>query len=147
MASFFEPSIKAAVGAIEDYIKNCAIGVSAVYVVGGFSSSPYLKLEVEQRLQSHNIRVATPDGQVSVLEILKSDSCLLTSFTVSKQLLMERCHFILITMCQQELLEQPTELRLSFLSMKEMKVTGRDYQPFPRPLQVKGDWMGSFTPY
>ncbi|KLO09149.1 hypothetical protein SCHPADRAFT_922429 [Schizopora paradoxa] len=63
VASFFEPSIKATVKAIEDYVKTCSIGISAVYVVGGFSSSPYLKFEVERRLQSHNIRVATPDGQ------------------------------------------------------------------------------------
>jgi len=64
VATFFEPSVTATVKAINGYIQTCPVKVSAVYLVGGFSSSPYLKSEVELRLRSHNIKVATPDGQV-----------------------------------------------------------------------------------
>ncbi|KLO13814.1 hypothetical protein SCHPADRAFT_915119 [Schizopora paradoxa] len=63
VAAFFEPSISATVKAIEEHIRASPIKVSAVYMVGGFSASPYLKSEVETRLKSHNIKVATPDGQ------------------------------------------------------------------------------------
>jgi len=47
VAAFFEPSVSATVKAINEYIRDCPIKVSAVYLVGGFSSSPYLKSEIE----------------------------------------------------------------------------------------------------
>lgn len=63
VAAFFEASIVATVKAMEEHIRASSIKVSAVYMVGGFSASPYLKSEVESRLKSHNMKVATPDGQ------------------------------------------------------------------------------------
>ncbi len=66
IAEFFEPAVTATVKAIKEHIRDCPLEVSAVYLVGGFSTSVYLTTEVQHRLRSYNIKVATPDGQTYV---------------------------------------------------------------------------------
>ncbi|THH08787.1 hypothetical protein EW145_g2476 [Phellinidium pouzarii] len=59
VATFFKPSIAASLAAIVNFANES----SNVYLVGGFSASPYLKAQLKERLLAFNINVACPDGQ------------------------------------------------------------------------------------
>jgi len=63
VAAFFEPSIQASVKAIKEHIKDSSLKISAVYLVGGFSASPYLTSELSARLRADGITINSPDGQ------------------------------------------------------------------------------------
>ncbi|KLO05433.1 hypothetical protein SCHPADRAFT_911041 [Schizopora paradoxa] len=65
MASFFEPAVEAAVKAIKQQIEESRYPISKVYLVGGFSASPYVSSQLTDRLARLGIPVGSPDGQTA----------------------------------------------------------------------------------
>ena len=85
VADLFEPAIDTSVKTIQTLIRESIVGISvrdsiigplllmltinqAVYLVGGFSSSPYMISQLKKRLAPYNITVSTPDEQRYTLE-------------------------------------------------------------------------------
>ncbi|KAI5115452.1 hypothetical protein M0805_008680 [Coniferiporia weirii] len=65
VASFFKPSITTSVAAIIDIIEESSIDITTVYLVGGFSASPYLTAQLKLHLSRFDISVTRPDGQTA----------------------------------------------------------------------------------
>ncbi|KAI5115973.1 hypothetical protein M0805_001504 [Coniferiporia weirii] len=65
VASFFKPSISASVAAIIDMIEESSVDITTVYLVGGFSASPYLTAQLKLHLSRFDISVTCPDGQTA----------------------------------------------------------------------------------
>ncbi|THH05876.1 hypothetical protein EW145_g4483 [Phellinidium pouzarii] len=65
VASFFKPAITASVTAIVDLINESSTPIKTVYLVGGFSASPYLTAQLVKHLSIFNISVTCPDGQTA----------------------------------------------------------------------------------
>ncbi|KAH8110514.1 hypothetical protein DFH11DRAFT_1514361 [Phellopilus nigrolimitatus] len=65
VATFFKPSIAASIAAITDLISESSIPIATVYLVGGFSASPYMTAQIKQHLKRFDICVTSPDGQTA----------------------------------------------------------------------------------
>jgi hypothetical protein len=65
VADLFEPSIQAAVQAIESQVKASNGTVRSVWLVGGFAASPWLFSQLTERLGEIGVTVSRPDTQVS----------------------------------------------------------------------------------
>jgi len=66
--TFFNPAVDAAVEIIRTRVRNAKqTPITAVYMVGGFSASPYMTAEINRRLEEQDIEVSvnTPDGQTA----------------------------------------------------------------------------------
>ncbi|KAE9390767.1 hypothetical protein BT96DRAFT_925681 [Gymnopus androsaceus JB14] len=63
--SFFEPSIKAVVQAVKEQQKESAIQIKAVFLVGGYSASPWLFLNLHDELTPLGLTVSRPDAHLN----------------------------------------------------------------------------------
>ncbi|KAH8110521.1 hypothetical protein DFH11DRAFT_1514250 [Phellopilus nigrolimitatus] len=65
VAPLFEPSVRSAVAAICRQIDSTDNEISSVYLVGGFSASPYFTTVLKKRLLKFHIDVNIPDDQTA----------------------------------------------------------------------------------
>ncbi|KAI5115029.1 hypothetical protein M0805_009482, partial [Coniferiporia weirii] len=65
VASFFGSSITASMAAIIDIIEESSVDITTVYLVGGFSASPYLTAKLKLHLSQFGISATCPDGQTA----------------------------------------------------------------------------------
>ncbi|KZT00295.1 uncharacterized protein LAESUDRAFT_764717 [Laetiporus sulphureus 93-53] len=65
LASFFEPSIRAIVNAVEGQRRSVNGGLNMVFLVGGFAASPWLFSRLQSSLSYYGLTLARPDRHTS----------------------------------------------------------------------------------
>ena len=63
VAALFEPSIEVAVQSIKQQIDASGGAVKSVWLVGGFAASPWLFVQLQDRLARYHVVVSRPDTQ------------------------------------------------------------------------------------
>ncbi|KAI5116123.1 hypothetical protein M0805_004503 [Coniferiporia weirii] len=84
VASFFRPSITASTAAIMEIIEESSVDITTVYLVGGFSASPYLTTKLKSHLSLFGISVTCPDGQTAKAVVDGAISFYLDHFVSSR---------------------------------------------------------------
>ncbi|KAF5320698.1 hypothetical protein D9619_002170 [Psilocybe cf. subviscida] len=65
VASFFEPSVSAIVGAIEEQIQASSTEISSIFLVGGFAASEWLFAQLKASFISKGLDISRPDSHVN----------------------------------------------------------------------------------